>query len=173
MAQERHARSKVRRSVPAAAIPPVRVDETDRHLLTLLLRDGRMSNAELARRVGVAESTCNGRIRALRSAGVITGVHAEVDLSAVGRPIQAMVALRFSGHVRAEMDRFRAQVATIPGVIAAYHVAGETDFLVQVSVASSHDLRDFVLDRLTSIAGVTHAETSLIFERIAGEEVLG
>ncbi|MFX4273455.1 Lrp/AsnC family transcriptional regulator [Propionibacteriaceae bacterium Y1685] len=173
MSENQSRRPKVRRSLPVSAIPPVRLDEVDRQLLGLLLRDGRMSNAELARRVGVAESTCNGRVRALRAAGVITGVHAEVDLAALGRPIQAMVALRFAGHVRAEMEQFREQVATIPGVIAAYHVAGNTDFLVQVAVPTAHDLRDFVLDRLTSIAGVTHAETSLIFERIVGEDVLG
>lgn len=153
--------------------PPRPLDDTDLALLRLLSRDGRMSNAELARRVGLAESTCAGRVRALRESGVVRGIHADVDLGALGRPMEAMVALRFTGHARESMDSFRDRVATIPGVIAAYHVAGADDFLVHISGASPNDLRDLVLDHLTSVEGVAHAQTSLIFERIPGRKPFG
>jgi DNA-binding Lrp family transcriptional regulator len=132
-----------------------------------------MSNAELARRVGLAESTCAGRVRALRESGVIRGIRADLDLAALGRPMEAMVALRFTGHAKESMDSFRDRVAAIPGVIAAYHVAGADDFLVHISGASPNDLRDLVLDHLTSVEGVAHAQTSLIFERIPGRAALG
>lgn len=108
----------------------------------------------------------------LRESGVIRGVHADIDLAAVGQPMEAMVSLRFAGHTRESMDSFRERVAAVPGVIAAYHVAGDDDFLVHVAAASSDDLRDLVLDHLTAVEGVGHARTSLIFERIAGTRTL-
>jgi DNA-binding Lrp family transcriptional regulator len=144
------------------------VDEVDRAIIALLVVDGRMPTSEVARRVGIPESTCAGRVRALIASGVIRGIHADVDLAALGRPMEAMIALRFTGHTRGPMDAFRDQIASVPGVIAAHHVSGGTDFLVHVSAASSDELRDLVLDHLTSLEGVAHAETSLIFERIPG-----
>lgn len=161
---------------PAGSAPtpaPRPLDATDVALLELLAADGRMSNAELARRVGLAESTCAGRVRALRESGVVRGIRADIDLGALGRPIEAMVALRFTGHAKESMDSFRERVASIPGVIAAYHVAGADDFLVHISGASPNALRDLVLDHLTSVAGVAHAQTSLIFERIPGRNPFG
>jgi len=96
-----------------------------------------MPNAELARRVGIAESTCAGRVKALREGGVVLAIRGEVDLAALGRPMEAMVALRFTGHARESMDSFRDRVASIPGVVAAYHVAGADDFLVHISGATA------------------------------------
>ena len=141
--------------------------------MAALLEDGRLSNAELARRVGLPESTCAGRVRALRDSQVIRGVHADVDHASLGRPMEAIVALRFAGHTRASMDSFRERIAAVPGVIAAYHVAGVDDFLVHVTAPTSDDLRDLVLDHLTSVEGVAHAQTNLVFERIPGHRQLG
>lgn len=151
--------------------PPA--DDVDRALVDLLLADGRMPNAELARRTGIAESTCSARVRALRERGVLRGVHAEIDHAALGRPLEALVALRFSGHSRTDVDRFRARVVGIPGVVAAFHVTGANDFLVQVCAESPDALRDVVLDRLTTLPGVVHAETSLVYERLRGIRPLG
>ena len=78
-------------------IPRRPLDDVDRALVELLSTDGRMPNAELARRVGIAESTCAGRVKALRDGGVVLAIRGEVDLAALGRPIEAMVALRFTG----------------------------------------------------------------------------
>lgn len=146
--------------------PPL--DDIDRVIVAALTADGRMANAELARRAGVAESTCSARTRSLRERGVIRGIHADVDPAAMGRPIQAMVALRFAGHVRSHLEAFRARIIEMPGVLAAYHVSGSTDYLVHVTASSADALRDLVLDHLTGQEGVVHAETSLIFESIRG-----
>lgn len=158
---------------PYAPVPPRPLDDTDRALVQALLDDGRLSNAEIARRVGLPESTCAGRIRSLRESGVVRGIHAEVDHAALGRPMEAIIALRFAVHTRGSMDSFRERIAAVPGVIAAYHVAGADDFLVHVTAPTSDDLRDMVLDHLTSVEGVAHAQTSLVFERIAGTNQLG
>lgn len=83
--------SQVRRPFLGPAWSP---DAVDRRLVELLLEDGRMSNAKLARRVGVPESTCSGRLRVLRERHVIAGVHADVDLGSLDVPLEAMIALR-------------------------------------------------------------------------------
>lgn len=151
---------------------PAPLDETDRRLVRLLVEDGRMSNAALARAVGIAESTCLVRVRSLRERGVVRGIHADLDPAAVGRPVQAMIAVRFGGHRRSHFEAFRAEVPHLPGVLAAYHVSGATDYLVHVAADSADALRDFVLDHLTNRPGVLHAETSLIFDALRGDGLL-
>lgn len=148
------------------------LDATDQRLVHLLEKDGRMSNAMLARVSGIAESTCLVRVRSLRERGVIRGIHAEIDPAAVGRPVQAMIAVRFGGHRRSHFEAFRDEVPRLPGVLAAFHVSGATDYLVHVAAESADALRDFVLDHLTNRPGVLHAETALIFEALRGDGTL-
>ncbi|GAB46923.1 Lrp/AsnC family transcriptional regulator [Mobilicoccus pelagius] len=151
---------------------PRPLDEVDRTLLALLEEDGRMSNAQLARESGLAESTCLARVRSLRERGVIRGVHADVDPATVGRGVEAIVAVRFAGHARADIEEFTAAVPDLPGVVSLLHVSGGTDFYVHVAQPTAGDLRDFVLDHLTTRSGVAHAETSLIFDSRRGRRPL-
>ncbi len=148
------------------------LDDVDAAIVAALVADGRMSNVALAQRVGIAESTCVGRLRSLRSRGVIRGFSAEVDLARLGLGVQAMVAIRFSGHLREDVEAFATEVARLPGVIATYNISGANDFLVHVAARSPDALRDFVLDNLTGRHGVVHAETSLIFQINRGSNVV-
>ncbi|WP_114907382.1 Lrp/AsnC family transcriptional regulator [Ornithinimicrobium murale] len=148
------------------------LDRVDQQLVALLEQDGRTPNATLAREVGVAESTCLVRVRLLRERGVIRGIHADIDPAMVGRPVQAMIAVRFGGHRRTHFEEFREEVPKLPGVIGAFHVSGATDYFVHVACESADALRDFVLDHLTNRPGVLHAETALIFDTLKGEGTL-
>lgn len=156
---------------PAPRARPA-LDEVDRALVRALLRDGRTPNVALAREAGIAESTCLARLRSLRERGVLKGVTAEVDLVRLGLPVQAMVAIRFAGHLRADVDTFAAEVTDLPGVLATFNISGADDFLVHVAAASPEALRDFVLDNLTGRSGVVHAETSLVFHGYRGRNLL-
>ena len=151
---------------------PPSMDAVDLELLRLLESDGRRSVAALARDLGLAESTCAGRLRSLADRGILRGFSADIDPAAVGLPVEAMVAIRFSGHVRAQVEDFRDEVATVPGVLAIYNTSGGTDFLVHVAASGSDTLRNFVLDHLANRPGVVHAETSLIFEATRGAGLL-
>lgn len=157
---------------PAPRVPPV-LDEVDRILLAELARDGRRTNVALAAAAGIAESTCVARVRSLRERGVITGFHADVDLVQVGLPVQALVAVRFSGLLREEVDRFGTEVASLPQVLAAYNIAGPDDYLVHLAAASPQALRDFVLDNITGRPGVVHTETTFVFQSLPGSRPLG
>lgn len=157
---------------PPPRLPPD-LDEVDRVLLAELARDGRRTNVALAATAGIAESTCVARVRSLRDRGVITGFHAEVDLVHVGLPVQAMVAVRFSGLLREEVDRFGTEVAALPQVLATYNIAGPDDYLVHLAAASPQALRDFVLDNITGRPGVVHTETTFVFQSLPGRRPLG
>lgn len=156
---------------PAPRERPV-LDQVDRELVAALVRDGRAPNVELARAAGIAESTCLARVRSLRERGIVTGVTADVDLGRLGLPVEAMVTVRFSGHLRADVDAFADEVTGLPGVIAAYNISGANDFIVHVATATPEALRDFVLDNLTGRPGVVHAETSLVFHATRGRSIL-
>jgi DNA-binding Lrp family transcriptional regulator len=143
--------------------PVVRLDPVDRAIVRVLAQDGRLPNNALAAAVGVAPSTALARVRSLRERGVIRGFHADVDPAALGRPLQAMVAVRLRAHTREQIRSFLQHAPGLPGVVSVFHVAGADDYLLHVAVASAEDLRDFVVDHLTSHPAVGHTQTSLIF----------
>jgi DNA-binding Lrp family transcriptional regulator len=97
------------------------VDEIDRRILAVLAEDARIPNNALADRVGVAPSTCLGRVRTLRERGVIRGYHADIDPAALGRPLQAMISVRLASGARGHIANFGARVARLTDVL---NVAG-------------------------------------------------
>jgi DNA-binding Lrp family transcriptional regulator len=144
------------------------LDPVDQAILEALTQDARIPNNRLAERVGVAPSTCLARVKALRDRGVLRGFHAEVDLAALGRPLQAMVAIRLTVHDRGQIESFTRHVRALPGVLSIFHMTGQTDYLVWVAAADAQDLREFVVDHLATHPAVAHAETSLIYEHRRG-----
>jgi DNA-binding Lrp family transcriptional regulator len=149
------------------------LDDIDRAILELLAADARITNQRLAERVGVAPSTALSRLRALRERGVIRGFHAELDLAALGRPLQALIAVRLVVHAREQIDAFTSAVRQLPGVLMVFHLAGATDYLVWVAARDAQDLREFVVDHLATHPAVSHAETSLIYEHSRGPGLWG
>ncbi|HEY7261709.1 MAG TPA: Lrp/AsnC family transcriptional regulator [Trebonia sp.] len=145
--------------------PGANIDEIDRRIVLELARDARLPNNTLAQRAGVAPSTCLARVRALRDRGVIRGYHADVDPAALGRPLQAMIAVRLQATARGHIRRFVADVARRGEVLNVFFLAGKDDFLLHVAAASTDALRVFVED-LSSDADVAYTETSLIFEHV-------
>jgi DNA-binding Lrp family transcriptional regulator len=148
--------------------PAPGLDDVDLAILEALSNDARLPNNRLAERVGIAPSTCLQRVRALRRSGVLRGFHADIDLAALGRPLQAMIAVRLTVHHREQIEAFTRVVRELPGVLSVFHVAGVNDYLVWVAAADAHDLREFVVDHLATHPSVAHAETSLIYEHRRG-----
>lgn len=144
------------------------LDDTDRAILAVLASDARTPNNAIADAVGIAPSTCLARIRMLRDRGVIRGFHADIDPAALGRGLQAMIAVRLRAHTRERVQEFIRDVPGLPDVVGVWHVAGADDYLLHIAVADSDALRDFVLEHLTTHPAVGHTETSLIFGHLRG-----
>ena len=152
---------------PFGQLPPRDVrplDRTDHAILTILATDARVSNKDLAERVGVAQSTCLARVRALRADGVIRGFHADIDPRALGHHLQAMVAVRLQPTARASINEFIATLSRRAEVLEVYFVAGANDFLVHVATASTDELRWFVGEVLNRDPAIAGTETNLIFQ---------
>lgn len=144
------------------------LDELDRAILRELQRDARRTNREVAAAVGVAPTTALDRTRALRERGVIRGALLDVDLASIGRPVQALIAVRVRPPSRRNIEGFRDWAATLPDILGVFVVAGGEDFLLHVAVPSNDDLYAFVIDRLTDREEVADVRTSVVYEHIRG-----
>jgi DNA-binding Lrp family transcriptional regulator len=143
-----------------------RLDDVDRRIVRILAADARIPNNALAERVGIAPSTCLGRVRALQEQGVIRGYHADIDPAALGQSLQAMIAVRLQSSARGQMRSFATDLIKLPGVLNIYFLAGADDFLVHIAASNTADLRDFVVENLGGNAAVASTETNLIFEHV-------
>lgn len=143
-------------------------DAIDRELIALLQTDARMPNNELAQRVGIAPSTCHGRVRRLVEAGAIRGFFADVDPAALGRPLRAMVAVSLQSDARGQIRQFVGEIAHSDEVIDVFFLAGADDYLLHVAAADTEALRRFV-ERLNSRREVSGTTTSLVFDHRRGD----
>ena len=141
----------------------VSLDATDRRLLQELSTDSRASGAALAAAVGISESTVSLRLKRLKSLGVIRGFRVDVDPSALGVGLQALVSIRLAKHDRAEIDAFTAAAPNFPGVVRMYHMAGADDYLLHIVATDTEAVQSFVLDYLTRYPAVAHTRTNLIY----------
>lgn len=145
------------------SVVPEVTDRTDRLILAHLQHDARISNKDLAAKVGLAPSSCLARVRRLEHAGALLGYHAEVDPRVHGVTLEALVAVRLEKHARAAIAQFERHVMTLSEVRGYYHLTGANDYLVHVAVRDAEHLREFVLTAFSTRSEVAHLETSLIF----------
>ncbi|POM24932.1 Leucine-responsive regulatory protein [Actinomadura rubteroloni] len=149
----------------------MKVDATDRRLLRALQKDARAKNRDLAAAAGVSPSTALERVRALRERGVIRGYRAELDLAAIGRPVQALIAVRIRPPSRRVIEGFREWAAALPETIGLFVTSGSSDFLIHVAVPDPDGLYAFVIDRLTERREVADVQTSMVYEHVRAPHI--
>ena len=142
------------------------MDELDSEIVRLLQSDARQSNRELARRLGIAPSTCLERVRALTRRGVIRGYHAEIDPTALNRGVQALVSVQVRPLSRTVIDAFKDSASGLPEVLSVFVLAGGDDFLLHVAVQDLDHLHGFLIDRLSQRREIAGFRTSVIFQQV-------
>jgi Lrp/AsnC family leucine-responsive transcriptional regulator len=130
------------------------MDDVDRSILAVLEKHGRISNAELAARVGLSPSPCLRRVHRLEETGVIRGYRAEIDPAALGRSLRVFAGVRLMRHNRGDVAAFERAVVQLPEVVHVHHVTGNYDYLLQVEVADLPAYEDFHANRLADLPGV-------------------
>jgi DNA-binding Lrp family transcriptional regulator len=140
----------------------IRLDRIDRRILRNLLSDGRMTNVELARRVGISAPPCLRRVRALEEAGIIRGYHADLAPEALGYAVTVFAQVGLSSQADTDLKAFEALVATWPEVREAYMLAGQTDFLLKVVAPDWDSYQRFLSARLTTAPNVSHVKSALM-----------
>jgi DNA-binding Lrp family transcriptional regulator len=142
------------------------LDRTDCEILRELRNNARISNKQLAERVGLAASTTIARVRSLQNAGLVRGYHADIEPKGLGVGLQAMISVQLGRHAEQDVLAFREHALGLAEVVQLYHVAGATDFLVHVWVRDAEHLRELAMQAFTSRPEVSRIETGLIFEHV-------
>ncbi|WP_099022704.1 HTH-type transcriptional regulator AldR [Mycolicibacterium palauense] len=169
---EHSTNSAVRPPPPSKDVQAADLDDIDRRILTTLHGDARISNSALAEAVGIAPSTCHGRVRRLQELGVIQGFYTDIDPAAIGLPLQAMISVSLQANARGKIRSFIEHIRHRPQVMGVYFLAGADDFLLHVAARDTDDLRAFVVENLNADADVAGTQTSLIFEHLRGASPL-
>jgi len=136
------------------------LDEADRRILSALQSDGRLSNVELAQRVGLSESPCSRRVRRLEEAGLIEGYRAVLSRPKLGLGLTAFVGVKVGPHDHIEEQTFATAVTALPEVISCHLVSGDMDFLLQVVVPDLAAYERFLIGTLLKVPGVRDIRSS-------------
>ncbi len=137
------------------------LDRIDRQILSLLQADGRMTNVELADRVGLTAPPCLRRVRALEEAGAIKGYHAELDPATLGYPITVFATVSLKSQAERDLTAFESHIATIPEVRECHMLNGEIDFILKIVAGDLKAFQDILTTHLTPAPNVASVKTSL------------
>jgi len=138
------------------------LDEVDVQILAILQSDGRITNAELAKRVGLSPPSVLQRVRTLERAGLIKGYFALLDSERLGLKITALTMINLALHQEQPIERFRRAIQEIPEVLECYHVSGEFDFLLKIVVRDIRAYEVLMRERLSKIKGIQQIRTSFV-----------
>jgi len=147
-------------------------DEFDLAILRELQANGRISNADLARRVHLSPPAVHTRVRRLERDGVIRRYTALLDGEKVGYDMFCFVHLCLQRHQPQQVQGVREALQRMPQVLECYHVTGEYDYLLKVVIRNRKDLDRFVVEQLTSVPGIARVHTSIALNEVKSTTVL-
>ena len=143
------------------------LDRYDRRILNVLQTEGRISNQDLAERIGLSPSPCLRRVKALEDAGLITGYRAELDARSAGFGLMALIQISMDRHTSERFTHFEEQVAGIPEVIECLLITGQAaDYQLKAVVRDMDGYQALLLNRITRIQGVTGVHSSFVMRKI-------
>ena len=139
-----------------------RLDPIDRKILAELQADGRMTNVELAKRVGISAPPCLRRVRTLEEQGFIRGYHAEVDARALGFEVQVFAMVGLSSQAEADLSAFEERCRAWSLVRECHMLNGEVDFMLKCVAPDLSSFQSFLTEQLLTAANVASVKTSLV-----------
>ncbi|HMO08433.1 MAG TPA: Lrp/AsnC family transcriptional regulator [Paracoccaceae bacterium] len=143
-------------------MPGHKLDPIDRRILAELQADGRMTNVELARRVGISAPPCLRRVRALEEAGFIRGYHADVDARELGFEVAVFAMVRLASQAEADLVRFEDRCRAWPLVRECHMLNGEIDFILKCVAPDLSSFQSFLTGALLKAENVSSVKTSLV-----------
>ena len=142
------------------------LDAIDRRILETLQNDARLSNVDLARTVGLSPSPCLRRVARLQETGVIRGYATLVDADAVGLPVSIFVSVTLEKQIEPALHTFEDEILARPEVMECYLMTGDADYLLRVVLADLAAYRQFLMDHLTRIPGVSNIRSSFALKQV-------
>ena len=152
----------------------VKLDRYDRAILQLLQREGRLSNQELAERIGLSPSPCLRRVRALEESGLISGYRAMLDAKRLGLTLMALIHISMDRHTPERFDNFEQRIRDLPEVLECLLVTGhDADYQLKVVVRDMEAYQALLLNKITRIEGVSGVHSSFVLRRVVDRTELG
>ena len=149
------------------------LDRYDQAILQALQRDGRISNQDLADRIGLSPSPCLRRVRALENAGIVSGYRALLDAKALGYSLMALIYISMDTHTPERFDNFERQIRDIPEVLECLMITGQNaDYQIKLVVKDMDAFQALLLNRITRIQGVTGVQSSFVLRKVVDTTVL-
>ena len=142
------------------------LDATDRRLLTVLQKDGRMTNADLSERVNLSPSACHRRVQRLESEGYIAGYVALLDARRMGRPTTVFVEITLQGQADELLDAFEREVKKVPDILECHLMAGTADYLLKVVAEDTEDFARIHRQYLARLPGVAQMHSSFALKTV-------
>jgi Lrp/AsnC family leucine-responsive transcriptional regulator len=145
----------------------MRLDNFDRRILDLLQREGRISNQELAERIGLSPSPCLRRVRALEEAGLIMGYRAVLDPAKLGLTLLALIHISMDRHTPERFANFEQRVGELPEVLECLLITGQdADYQLKAIVRDMEAYQILLLNKITRIEGVSGVHSSFVMRRV-------
>ena len=153
-------------------MPASKLDPIDRKILAELQADGRMTNVELARRVGISAPPCLRRVRTLEEAGFIRGYHAEIDARALGFEVQVFAMVGLVSQAEVDLSAFEARCRDWSLVRECHMLNGEVDFILKCVAPDLSTFQSFLTEELTAAENVASVKTSLVIRGAKDEPIV-
>lgn len=151
----------------------VKLDRIDKHILTLMQRNGRISNLELAEQVGLSPTPCSRRVKRLEESGIVDRHVTILNAEALNLSLTAIVSIAMDRHTPERFDNFERTVATFPEVLECSVVTGQSaDFLLKVVVKDMRHYEQFLLGQLTGLEGVSGVHSSFVLRKVVDKTEL-
>lgn len=149
------------------------IDRFDRQILQTLQVDGRISNQDLADRIGLSPSPCLRRVRTLEEAGVIIGYRALLNAKALGLTLMALIYIAMDKHTPERFEHFEKEIGQISEVLECLLITGQdADYQIKVIVRDMDAFQELLLNRITRIQGVTGVHSSFVLRRVVDNTAL-
>ena len=149
------------------------IDRFDRQILQVIQQDGRISNQELADRIGLSPSPCLRRVRALEEAGIVTGYRALVNAKALGYTLMALIYISMDKHTPERFEHFEKEISQISEVLECLLITGQdADYQIKVIVRDMDAFQELLLNRINRIQGVTGVHSSFVLRRVVDKTAL-
>ena len=141
-------------------------DATDYKIISVLQESAKLTNAELAKRVGLTPSPCLSRVRALETSGIINSYVALVTPATVGLPISVFIHVTLERQIYSSTEHFESEMKNQQEVMECYLMTGDSDYLIRVVVADIATLEAFIVNKLSKIAGVSNIRSSFALKQV-------
>lgn len=150
----------------------MKIDHIDKQILNLLQQNARITNVDLASKIGISPPAMLERVKRLEKGNYIKKYSAVINPDKVGKNIIALISVWLSAHQLSSIDSFTKQINKFDEVLECYHIAGEEDFILKIISSSIKDVEEFLLKKLTKIPGVSKVNTKFVLSTVKYETII-